>query len=101
MPRPLQTYFRAGTAQKVSFNNSAGASVASTNAFGTQLTAIAIWGDEPFYFDIAASPTAAATTPAMPANTVTVWQVSDGNKIAALGVSASGTLYITELDNGS
>ena len=82
-----------GTQENLAFIN---AGSAASAAFATGVTAIRIVSDVDCYIQIAAAPTAASTTAFLPAKTPEIFGVSANDKIAARGVSGSGTLFITQ-----
>lgn len=91
---------RNGTTQTVAYDSS----VASSNAFGAQTYQIRIVANSACHYTLAAAPTATASDPLLPANTIEYVTVTPGQKIAAIKAATgglitatTGTLWVTEL----
>lgn len=88
--------FKDGTGQNKAFTS--GASAAIDTAFGNFTRTILVWVTADAYIDIGASPTAATTGYALPANQQTQISVAPAQKIAFRGVSGSGTAFVVEVN---
>ena len=76
----------------------AGSSSSASSAFGANTEYIRVVSTIATWIQIAASPTAAATTAYLPADDVEYIKVSEGEKIAVLRVASSdGKISVTEL----
>jgi hypothetical protein len=71
----------------------------ATAAFGPQTYQVRVAaGAQPAYVRIDdGTPTAAATDPLMPANTIDYFTVTPGQKLACLQAGTAGTLSVTEM----
>jgi len=84
-----------GTTQTVS---TASSSAATSNAFASGTTVVRIIATEDCNIVFAASPTATTSSTFLPANQVEYFKVTAGDKVAAIQNSASGTVYVTEME---
>lgn len=83
-----------GPAQQVALTSSA--SAAST-VFGATTTVVTVWATVDFYLATGANPTAGTTGFAVRADTmIDIPVISGVTKIAARGMTAAGTLFISE-----
>lgn len=75
------------------------ASSQATAAFGAQTYQVRVaCGAQPAYIKIGdGTPTAAATDPQMPANTIDYFSVTPGQKLAVLQAGTAGVISVTEI----
>jgi len=91
------TIFRPGTHQKVAYTGTAGT---ITNAVDAQTRYARIVATSACHYSIGGSPTATTNDPYLPADTIEIIQISPGEKVSFIQVSAGGTGHVTELTHG-
>lgn len=97
MPRTLDSTLRfSGTSQNIAV---AAASAAVTNPFGANTFDVRVVSTVDCWVTVGASPTASAAAGSyyLPAGLVEYLHVNPGQKIAAIRVSADGTMSVAEM----
>ncbi len=84
---------RKGACQTISFT---GTSAQASNAFATNVSVIRLFATQDCFIEFGSNPTADNTGMFIPGGIICHTNVIPGEKIAAIRVSNSGTLYITE-----
>ena len=74
-------------------------STAATTAAGDGVNVIRVMADTDVFFNVGVSPNASASATAMliPAYTPEYFNIGTGEQVAVFSVSATGTVYITEM----
>ncbi len=86
--------FRDLTTQNVAFTGTAGA---IGNAIDAECTLVRVWATQDCFVKSGSSPTATTSHMPVTAKVATYMVVQGGDKVSAVRVSASGSLYVTEL----
>ena len=87
--------YALGAHQNAAFTNAG--STAVTNAFGLATTVVRVVATADSFVKIGNTPTAATTDMILNANVPEYFVAAPGMKIAARGVSGSGTVHVTEV----
>lgn len=90
----IQSVYRPIRTQTVSIS---GTSAATSNAVGSGIRIVRLVSTTDCHYTVAQSPTATTSDPFLPANTVEYISIHEGEKVAFIQNSASGTGYVTEM----
>lgn len=93
-PNGVPALMMYGTSQDLTFT--AGASTACSTAFNAATEVVRVYATVDCRIAFATSPTATATSLYIPAGSYEYFNIKGGDKVAAWGVSAGGTLNIVE-----
>lgn len=89
--------WRPTTCQTAAYTTTAGT---ITNAVGSQTRAVRVVVTSAAHIAIGTAPTATTADVYLPADTPEYFQISPGEKVSAIQVSAGGNLHVTELTHG-
>ena len=92
--RSSSTIFRLSTVQKVT---TSGTSAATTNGFGAQTYAVRVHATKAAHIFFDGAPTATTNHTLMGDGGTEYFQVTPGQKLAAIQSSEAGVVYVTEL----
>lgn len=81
-----------GVSQKVSFT----ATSAASSAFSSDVTVVRVYSDQDCYIEFGTVPTATTSSLFLPGGITEYFGVAASYKVAAIRVTTSGTLYVTE-----
>lgn len=87
--------FRYGATHKVAFT--AGAAGTIANGVDERCKLVLVWADVDCHIAIGAAPAATVNDKPLTAKVDTPVALTPGHKVSAIGQSAAGTLYVTEL----
>jgi hypothetical protein len=85
---------RLSTAQNVAYTGTAGA---IANGVGTQTYKVRVVTTTAAFIAIGDSPTATSSDTYIPADSAEYFTITPGQKVSAIRLSSSGTLYVTEI----
>ena len=94
MARSDATIYRPSTTQTVT---TSGTSAATSNGFAAQTYAVRVTCTTDTHIVFGGSPTATTGDVFMPAGVVEYFQVTPGQKLAAIQNASAGVVYVTEL----
>jgi len=83
-PRTTHTLSFTGTSQQ-------------TPAFNKNTIVVRVYANQDCFLEFGLNPTATSSSMPLPAGVVEYFKVQDAEKIAAIQISAAGSLYVTEL----
>lgn len=89
--------FGLGSTSSVAYTGAGGSSFQWNPVGGGDTVLLRIFTTTAAHIKVAASPTASAADPILPANTEWILEVPAGSKVGAVPVSTSGLLYSSEL----
>lgn len=89
--------FGVGSTSSVSYTGTAGSSFSMIAAGGSATAVVRVLTTTAAYIAVGSAPTATASDMLLPANTEIILEIPTGNKVSAVPLTTSGTMYVTHM----